>query len=567
MAKKPRRKSSKKAFSKEDLLRAAGVAAGLEASFTSPAPPGAMAPAPLLDEIREMGEAGAAGVLGHLSSTAPEGRVPTLLALRELGDSSVVQRLVSLVHAMRWSVSGLAALLETIRALDEKAELPAGLDAENLDIAREAAARLKKDALSADSAKPLVSSLKSLPPFLAEAALRDGLEDAEGVSEKRALALAEAMAEEGAPPPAHFIRMLARLGTRDAALALRKLSRLVGDKDALALIRKAAFRLKSRGVEIEEPSDADAGDAHRTGRPDYVHAAASAVDGRGQMLLWLARSRIPRGRYLVQARLHRGRGIVEFTDAEMSARELRGVFRRVSEIPALATCEVPAGYAVWLLERARRENEAGETPLPPGFTRAKLMLDPLAEPDAFPAEGPHPLRRAVSALEEGGERMEARALFAHRPFWGWAMDEERAAPHFQEFLQSMESQVAMDERQRRERLRQIVENGAKEIFRDEALRERISGQLEDNGYIFHRAGDEAMARECLTLADEAVKDAEEPPALFVEMVQHSINVMLERIIRQVRESRGEEGETAEEEAGGGASESADAEDSPVIIAP
>ncbi len=568
MAKKPRRKSSKKAFPKEVLLRAAGVAAGLEASFTSPAPPGAMAPAPLLDEIREMGAAGVAGVLGHLSSTAPEGRVPTLLALRELGDSSVVQKLVSLIRTMRWSLPGLAALGETIRALDPEAKLPAGLDAENLGVAREVAARLKKDApLSVDSAKPLASSLKSLPPFLAEAALRDGLEGADGVPEKRALALAEAMSGEGVSPPAHFIRILARLGTRDAALALRKLSKLVGDKDALSLIRKAAFRLKSGGVEIEKPPDADARGAHRAGRPDYVHAAASAVDGRGQMLLWLARSRVPRGRYLAQARLRRGRGIVEFTDAEMSARELRGVFRRVSEIPALATREVPAGYAVWLLERARRENEAGETPLPHGFTRAKLMLDPLAEPDAFPPEGPHPVRRAVRALEEGGERMETRAVFAHRPFWGWAMDEERAVPHFQEFLQAMESRVAMDERQRRERLRQIVENGAKEIFQDGALRERISGQLEDNGYIFHQAGDEAMARECLTLADEALKDADEPPALFVEMVQHSINLMLERIIRQARESRGEEGEAPEEEAGGGASESADAEDSPVIIAP
>lgn len=148
------------------------------------------------------------------------------------------------------------------------------------------------------------------------------------------------------------------------------------------------------------------------------------------------------------------------------------------------------------------------------------------------------------------------------------MDEERVAPYFQEFLQSMESQVAMDERQKKERLQQIVEKGAKEIFQDMALRECIAGQLEDNGYIFHQAGDEAMARECVTLADEVRADTDEPTSLLVEMVQYSINVMLERIIRQVQTSQDEKGEMGEEGAeNSDVLESADSEDSPVIIMP
>ena len=164
--------------------------------------------------------------------------------------------------------------------------------------------------------------------------------------------------------------------------------------------------------------------------------------------------------------------------------------------------------------------------------------------------------------------MEVRTLFAHRPFWSWVMDEDRVAPYFQEFIESMESQVALDDKQKKERLQQIVENGAKEIFQDETLRERIAGQLEDNGYIFHQAGDEAMARECVTLADEVQMAADEPTPLFVEMVQYSINVMLERVIRQVRESQGEEGEMQEENLEEkGVSESTGPEDSPIIITP
>lgn len=569
MAKKARVKASKKSFPKEELVQAAAVAAGLEASFTVPAPPGAMAPAPLLDEIREMGEVGLAGVLNHLSSTTPEGRIPTLLALRELGDASVVQKLVSLLRTMRWSIPGLIALFETIQALDAEAELPTGCNEEMLSQAREISEQLgKEELLTIDSAKSIVSSLKNLPSFLQEVVLRDGIEQAADDSEKHSFVLAEAMVQEGTLPPAYFIQILADTATQDAAAALQKLSESTNDKDTLSRIRKAMFRLKNKGVEIEKLPDSGARTIQRTNYPDYVHAVVSAVDGRGQMLLWLARSRVPRGRYLVQARLHRGRGIVEFTDAEMSAKELRNVFHRISEMSTLASQEVPVGYAIWLLERSQRENEMGETPLPHGFTHAKLMLDPLSEAEAYPVEGRHPVRAMVNPLSEGEKRMEVRTIFAHRPFWSWVMDEERVAPYFQEFLESMESQVALDDRQKKERLQQIVENGAKEIFQDAALRERISGQLEDNGYIFHQADDEAMARECVTLADEVVADMDEPSPLFVEMVQYSINVMLERIIRQARESQGEEGEMQEENVeDSGVSGSADSEDSPIIIAP
>lgn len=569
MAKKSRLKASKKSFSKEDLDRAAAIAAGLEASFTVPAPPGAMAPAPLLDEIREMGEVGIAGVLNHLSSTTPEGRIPTLIALRELGDASVVQKLVTLIRAMRWSIPGLTALFETLRALDEKVELPDGFNPENLSRAQEVSEHLSQnESLTVDSAMSLVSSLNDLPSFLQEVVLRDGLENKPDVSEKRLLVLAEAMGGEGILPPPYFIQILADMATQEAAIALQKLSESSKDKDTLSRIRKAIFRLKSKGVEVEKLPDAGVRTARRSNYPDYVYALVSAVDGSGQMLLWLARSRVPRGRYLVQARLHRGRGIVEFTDADVSAKELRDIFRRISETPALASQEVPAGYAVWLLERGQRENEEADTPLPRGYTHAKLMLDPLTEADVFPVEGSHPVRGMVSSLAEDENRMDVRTIFSHRPFWGWLMDAERVEPYFQEFMESMESQVALDERQKKERLQQIVENGAKEIFQDAALRERISGQLEDNGYVFHLAGDEAMARECVTLADEMQVETDEPTPLFVEMVQYSIYAMLNRVIRQIRESQGVEGEMQEGDVeDGGVSEDTDSEDSPIIITP
>ncbi|MBT3821391.1 MAG: hypothetical protein HOG04_08325, partial [Nitrospinaceae bacterium] len=71
MAKKAKKQSAKKTFSPQELKHARAIAGGLEASFTEPAPPGAMAPAPLIDEIKEMGEVGLAGMFEHLSASQP----------------------------------------------------------------------------------------------------------------------------------------------------------------------------------------------------------------------------------------------------------------------------------------------------------------------------------------------------------------------------------------------------------------------------------------------------------------------------------------------------------------
>ena len=144
---------------------------------------------------------------------------------------------------------------------------------------------------------------------------------------------------------------------------------------------------------------------------------------------------------------------------------------------------------------------------------------------------------------------------------------DRVAPYFQEFIESMESQVALDDNQKKSVFSKLWKMGRKKFFQDKTLRERIAGQLEDNGYIFHQAGDEPMARECVTLADEVLKNTEEPTPLFVENGQYSLNVMLERVIRQVRESQGAGGESRRKMPRIGCVKNTDQEDSPIIITP
>ena len=73
------KKNKKNQVSKENLKRARSIAFALEKSFSSPAPAEAMAPAPLLEEILELGDAGLKGMLEHLNFTSEDGFLSSLL--------------------------------------------------------------------------------------------------------------------------------------------------------------------------------------------------------------------------------------------------------------------------------------------------------------------------------------------------------------------------------------------------------------------------------------------------------------------------------------------------------
>jgi len=132
-------------------------------------------------------------------------------------------------------------------------------------------------------------------------------------------------------------------------------------------------------------------------------------------------------------------------------------------------------------------------------------------------------------------------MFAQKAFWSWVIDEGRIAPHFRQFLESLQSRVAVNDAQRRERLDQIVDEAAKALFGEADLRGRLGDQFEDNAYLFWVAGREDIARECVTLAEE-MRAGGDPPAFFREMVHFTMSVLIERLLRQSRVAeRGPEG--------------------------
>ena len=536
MAKKEKMQTAKKLFTPQELKHARAIAGGLEASFTEPAPPGAMAPAPLIDEIREMGVVGLAGMFEHLSASPPESRAAILRTFREVGDSSAAAGLLERGRSLRWVPEDLAALRETIEALDPAADIPPELDVEAVAQAQGIAGELAQDdALSAEAAASIRERLASLPGPLQVVALGGAL-SSDALSSGGAqtvIALAGAFAEAGAAPHLAIIDALAAEATVEAAEVLSRLADSVKDKAAGSRIRKALFRLKGKGV---APVEAEVKSSHAPATAasgiDYVRAVVSTCDGAGNLMLWVARSRQPRGRSLYQARVRHGRGIEEFVSTDISSKELRDFFNRLTQDENRPTVDVPAGYAFWLLQRAQAANEGeGGSAMPYGFTHAKLLLARLAEPEVFPFPGGHLVRRLIEPASGDDGRIENKEMLANATFWTWVLEEPLVVLHFNKCVEALQSEAASDDEQRRALFDKGMVAAAAELYENEKLRARLAAQLEDNAYLLHLRGEGDMARESLALSDLIAAGAPQPE-FFTEMVRYSIGTMLDRAIRQ-----------------------------------
>ena len=528
----------KKGNSIKKVDHARAVAAGLEASFTEPPSPGALAPAPLFDEIRDLGEEGIKGLLAHLSSTSPAGRVPALMSIRELGDERVLPGLLGHAKALRWSVEELSSLGETIRALLTETLLPAELETDALDQTKKIIIRLKeKEIFSPEAVKEVAEMYLSLSSGLQGVALREVLPSQKEFQQENLpvpenlFELARAITTQSSSLSDILIDAVASVGTPEAARVLAEIAEIATDKRAGSRIRKALYRLRNSGVTVKEGKTKAAVASSSSPGVEYTAAYMSAVDGRGQMLVWIVRSRHPRGRYLFQAKIRHGRGIEEFISADANAKEIRELVFGFSSESSFPVVEISPACGIWFLERAYKENEISATTVPSAYIRSMMLLKPLADIEKFP-DGTHPVRNLLKSSDEKGEPLRPSELFSESALWSWVIESKQFEPHMKELLESLQSKVELDENQRKVRVEQIIAKASMDLSGDNVLMRSLSLQLEDIALFFHRAGKEVLARECLTLSDQMKDGGKEPSEFFIEMVRYSFSVYLEQIVRQ-----------------------------------
>jgi len=257
-------------------------------------------------------------------------------------------------------------------------------------------------------------------------------------------------------------------------------------------VRRSRYRLEQRGLTIP---------AAPPPKPVTIAAPVlegylSAVDGRGDQLVWLLRPR-PGGLAHLFAVINDPDGLREVNLFETTRKALRASREELLSRHELRLIEVEWRYCDHLMDRAFRwATEKGQSVSGdyPGL-RAQLIKEPATEMpplifahlDAGAISGdPQLLAESEKVLEE-------------KEFRTWFFDEEGLKPYIDELQQIKYSPLLLNEAQQTERFRVVFDRAVEELFGGE---QRLSWvrRLEEMAYFLHATARPDQAQRALAVA-------------------------------------------------------------------
>ena len=332
-----------------------------------------------------------------------------------------------------------------------------------------------------------------------------------GKDEKIDLALAESLGHWFSPRAADLLHRLA------AVTSFKAVSKS---------IRRSIFRLKSRGLDVQEISDRSPAVYHPP-QPAASEGFLSSVDSIGHRIVLLARPQIPQGVAAFSAAISDREGIVDFSGFETSRKNFHEYLQMFQEQHLGEFVEADPEYCFGLItEAAEIGQKKGAAP-----SAEFLKWRPL-----MGSSPPLPLRPLIYRyLEE--EEIKAHpelldrsaSLFLTSPFNTWFLEKEDSQKYLALLKEASASRLVLTPYQKEARLMEIYQQAAHDLF-DAPRRLLYQRRLEEMAYILWKKGLENEAR--ITLAAAAGMEKESgvlaPHPFLLELVKRSLNYLQEQ---------------------------------------
>jgi len=371
-------------------------------------------------------------------------------------------------------------------------------------------------------------------------------DDAPRADEDEALRAAGVASDE--TDPARLLPLAGRDAALDLAIVMR-LARLADDAHARALrtveagavraewkavvkaARRALYLLGQRGVAVPEPERIER--APRLAPPGALEGWVSAIDGRGDRLIWLARPQREGGLLVLTAVLNEPAGLRDVSLAELPRKTLRRMERDLQASHRLRMVAADGAYCDALLTegfaRARATGTAGVGEYP--TFRARLTS---AEP--APRDPPLAARVLGDLGNDAAAAADSARLLDEVEFTTWHLERPTLAAHVDEITAARESPLVLSRPQQEERVRAVVARALRELFagdRGGAYRRR----LEEMAYYFDATGRRPLAIVALATARAlaASTSGGEGIPFFEELTRRSFAVLLEEDAARARE--------------------------------
>lgn len=250
----------------------------------------------------------------------------------------------------------------------------------------------------------------------------------------------------------------------EAAQLLVAWEKRTSDKSVRREIRRSLYKLAQKGVEVARPTQEQARPIFTPLEPEgYL----SAIDGRGDRLVWLVKPRVGGGLHYLSALVNEPAGLRYVEGAEVTRKAIRSMRQDLSTQHHITMIAAPWQYCDFVMyqgyERAQTQGKTEEIesylvlrshlfsspprsvdiPLPPTLTQ-----EALAATDAL-------LATSVQLFEE---------LELQR----WLLDAAQVRPYIEQIAQAQESPLILNRYQQQDRVQMVISKAIDDLFSGES---------------------------------------------------------------------------------------------------
>ncbi len=321
-------------------------------------------------------------------------------------------------------------------------------------------------------------------------------------------------------------RMIGRL--------LHRMFEATQDKKVRKIIKRSLYRLKSKGIAVEEILSDREKPILRPLQAERKEGFASGIDSLGHRLLWLIIPHPGRGLTVMHGVVSDQDGIVDFSQDEMTRKGFRSFFEEVQEKNPFPFVDMEPSYVAFLFTQTYQLNLKEGSP-PRDYLRSKSEIEGIkkdyAEPLIYSHLQAHEIAGDDRMLKKGGNLLKADV------YSGWRIEEEQIRPYADEVWEAEESKIVLNQAQKEARFQTIYLKALTDLFPEEK-KSLYRRRLEEMAYVLLKLGKDEEAKISLSVAmdlEKPLNPIQPNPFLFQLVIKSIFGLLAEAYEKKSKE--------------------------------
>jgi hypothetical protein len=316
---------------------------------------------------------------------------------------------------------------------------------------------------------------------------------------------------------------------------LHRMFEATQEKKLRKIIKRSLYRLKSKGIVIEEVLPEKERPILRPFQADPREGFASGIDLLGQRFLWLIVPHPGRGLSVMHGIVSDVQGLVDFSQSDMTRKGFRSFFEEVQEKNPFPMVDMEPSYVALLFTQAHQRSLEKKGSPSQDYLRAKLEIESIKK------EYLKPLVYSYFQIDElaGDDLMVKKGgdLLKADLFSSWRIEEEIIRPYADGVWDAEESKIVLNPTQKEARFQGIYQNALTDLFSGERkfLYQR---RLEEMAYVLFKLGRNEEAKISLAVAmdlEKPLNPIQPNPFLFQLVIKSIFSLLAESYEKREKE--------------------------------